>query len=79
MKKTISVLLCAMLIFLSGCHNVSSEPAVDYSESWRDRPIPESFDLRNVDTDGDGQNHQQDQVFHALRPRTTSMTKREPT
>ena len=55
MKKTISVLLCAMLIFLSGCHNVSSEPAVDYRESWRDRPIPESFDLRNVDTDGDGQ------------------------
>ncbi len=30
------------------------EPVEDYSESWRDRPIPEVFDLRSVDTDGDG-------------------------
>ena len=30
------------------------EPGKDYSESWRERPIPETFDLRSVDTDGDG-------------------------
>ena len=30
------------------------EPVEDYSESWRDRPLPSSFDLRSVDTDGDG-------------------------
>ena len=29
-------------------------PEKDYSETWRDRPMPESFDLRSVDTDGDG-------------------------
>lgn len=29
------------------------EPESDYSECWRERPIPESFDLRSVDTDGD--------------------------
>ena len=32
----------------------AGEPAEDYSESWRERPIPETFDLRSVDTDGDG-------------------------
>ena len=26
----------------------------DYSNSWRERPIPEQFDLRSVDTNGDG-------------------------
>ena len=26
----------------------------DYSEDWASRPIPESFDLRSVDTTGDG-------------------------
>ncbi len=30
------------------------EPESDYSERWRERPIPESSDLRSVDTDGDG-------------------------
>ena len=30
------------------------EPIEDYSESWRERPLPSSFDLRSVDTDGDG-------------------------
>lgn len=32
-----------------------TEPVADYSESWRERPIPEVFDLRSVDTDGDGE------------------------
>ena len=56
MKKTISVLLCLVLVFLSGCSGSKApeQPAEDYSASWRDRPIPESFDLRSVDTDGDG-------------------------
>ena len=29
-------------------------PSEDFSTRWRERPIPKSFDLRNVDTDGDG-------------------------
>ena len=32
-----------------------TKPVADYSESWRERPIPEVFDLRSVDTDGDGE------------------------
>ena len=32
-----------------------TKPTIDdYSDHWRERPIPASFDLRNVDTDGDG-------------------------
>ena len=30
------------------------EPQPDYSERWRERPLPDRFDLRSVDTEGDG-------------------------
>ena len=52
MKKTIIIILC-LLMTLAGCSAPSQEKE-DYSKSWRDRPIPEQFDLRSVDTDGDG-------------------------
>ncbi|MBR4445310.1 MAG: hypothetical protein IKS37_05395 [Solobacterium sp.] len=55
MKKQIIILLSASLLALSGCSSAGSAPAEDYSASWRDRPIPASFDLRSVDTDGDGE------------------------
>ena len=54
MKKITSLILCILLVSLVACKTAPSEPAEDYSESWRERPIPESFDLRSVDTDGDG-------------------------
>ncbi len=50
MKKLFALLLC-LLVLLPGC---GARQETDYSESWRERPIPESFDLRSVDTDGDG-------------------------
>ena len=53
MKKAIILLISLLLLFLNGC-STPEGPQKDYSESWRDRPMPESFDLRNVDTDGDG-------------------------
>ena len=53
MKKAIILLISILLLFLNGC-STPEGPQKDYSESWRDRPMPESFDLRNVDTDGDG-------------------------
>lgn len=53
MKKALILLLCILTVILSGCSSPEG-PAKDYSESWRDRPLPESFDLRSVDTDGDG-------------------------
>ena len=52
MKKILITFICVSMIVLTGCG--SSAPAEDYSASWRDRPLPESFDLRSVDTDGDG-------------------------
>ena len=59
MKKLIVSLLCVLMILLNGCSpSAPSDPdegKTDYSEDWRNRPIPESFDLRSVDTDGDGQ------------------------
>ena len=30
------------------------EPQPDYSERWLERPLPDRFDLRSVDTEGDG-------------------------
>ena len=54
MKKTVIRVLCLLLIVLNGCSNPAPTPTEDYSASWRDRPMPESFDLRSVDTDGDG-------------------------
>lgn len=48
---------CIVLFMPRGGQSPSSpdaEPGEDYSESWRERPIPISFDLRSVDTDGDG-------------------------
>lgn len=54
MKKTILILMCASLFILSGCTAATPESKEDYSLSWRDRPLPASFDLRSVDTDGDG-------------------------
>ncbi|MBQ3385464.1 MAG: hypothetical protein IJG59_09700 [Erysipelotrichaceae bacterium] len=53
MKKAFILFLSILLIVLSGC-STPEGPQKDYSESWRERPLPESFDLRNVDTDGDG-------------------------
>ncbi len=56
MKKIILMLVCLLMI-ISGCSAAPSDnpsPSADYSEKWRERPLPESFDLRSVDTDGDG-------------------------
>ena len=55
MKRFI-LLLLIMVLILAGCgpQDVPEPAENDYSESWRDRPIPEAFDLRSVDTDGDG-------------------------
>ncbi len=61
MKKMFALLLSALILLTAympaekQSGTVSSEEyAEDYSESWRERPIPETFDLRSVDTDGDG-------------------------
>ena len=55
MKKILIILLCLLMFLSYGCSaEPESEAAEDYSKSWRDRPIPEAFDLRSVDTDGDG-------------------------
>ena len=60
LRKILVLALCLALI-LPGCtpasdkDNTDTEEKADYSESWRERPIPESFDLRSVDTDGDGE------------------------
>ena len=66
MKRLLILLLTAMLL-LTACTSADKQPRAetgptepdeeygeDYSESWRERPIPEAFDLRSVDTDGDG-------------------------
>ncbi|MBR2684452.1 MAG: hypothetical protein IKE59_00150 [Erysipelotrichaceae bacterium] len=54
MKKPIIILLCISFLALCACSRAPEVPEEDYSESWRDRPLPASFDLRSVDTDGDG-------------------------
>ncbi len=54
MKRIIISVLCLLLVILNGCSSASPDSTEDYSISWRDRPMPESFDLRSVDTDGDG-------------------------
>ena len=53
MRKAIILFLSILLVVLNGCSTPDGGQK-DYSESWRERPLPESFDLRNVDTDGDG-------------------------
>ena len=53
MRKVIILFLSILIIVLNGCSTPEGSQK-DYSESWRERPLPESFDLRNVDTDGDG-------------------------
>ena len=54
MKKPVIILLCISFLALCACSRAPEVPREEYSESWRDRPLPASFDLRSVDTDGDG-------------------------
>ena len=52
MKKAFIILLCTLMLATTGCSAPTEKE--DYSKSWRERPIPEQFDLRSVDTNGDG-------------------------
>ena len=60
--KRLLILLLSALLLLTACTTADKQAGTepdeeygeDYSESWRERPLPETFDLRSVDTDGDG-------------------------
>ena len=52
MKKAFIILLCTLMLATAGCSAPTEKE--DYSKSWRERPIPEQFDLRSVDTNGEG-------------------------